>query len=138
MLIAQHDKILVPELVNYQRESICLAYSASHSIQISELTDAPRRIEMTFDQALEALKDAWIERCLSGGSTRLNARVFAARRLTHLHPEFDRRRFDAALDDANRIVASHRRTLQAWPSRFRTDLERGAGRDADPPAVRAA
>jgi len=32
VLIAQHDKILVPELVNYQRESICLAYSASHSI----------------------------------------------------------------------------------------------------------
>ena len=87
---------------------------------IKELTDARRRIEMTFDQALEALKDAWIERCLSGGSILLNARLFAARRLTDSHPEFDRGRYDAALDDANRIVASHRRTLQAWPSRFRT------------------
>ena len=26
---------------------------------------------MTFDQALEALKDAWIERCLLGGSAQL-------------------------------------------------------------------
>ena len=77
-------------------------------------------IEMTFDQALEVLKDAWIERSLLGGSARLNARLFAARRLTDSHPEFDRRRYDAALDDANRIVGSHRRTLQAWPSRFRT------------------
>jgi hypothetical protein len=96
---------------------------------------------MTFDQALELLKDAWIERCLLGGGARLNARVFDARRLTDLHPEFDRRRYDAALDDANRIVASHRRTLQALPSRFRTDLERGTGRDAAsavPPSVKAA
>ena len=76
-------------------------------------------IEMTFDQALEVLKDAWIERSLSGGSARLNARLFAARRLTDFHPEFDRRRYDAAFDDANRIVVSHRRTLQAWPSRLR-------------------
>ena len=75
---------------------------------------------MTFDQALEALKDAWIERSLLGGSSRINARLFAARRSTDSHPDFDRRRYDAALDDANRIVASHRRTLQAWPSRFRT------------------
>jgi hypothetical protein len=81
---------------------------------IKELTDARRRIEMTFDQALEALKDAWIERCLSGGSTRLNARLFAARRLIDSHPEFDRGRYDAAFDDANRIAALHRRILQAW------------------------
>jgi hypothetical protein len=77
-------------------------------------------IEMTFDQALEVLKDAWIERSLLGGSARLNARLFAARRLTDFHPEFDRWRYDAALDDANRIVVSHRRTLQAWRSSFRT------------------
>jgi len=69
---------------------------------------------MTFDQALEALKDAWIERGLSGGGTRLNARLFAARRLIDSHPQFDRRRYDAAFDDANRIVALHRRILQAW------------------------
>ena len=80
---------------------------------------------MTFDQALEALKDAWIERCLLGGSVRLNARLFAARRLTDSHPEFDRCRYDVALDDANRIVASHRRTLQAWPSRFRSATMNG-------------
>ena len=82
--------------------------------------DVQRTIEMTFDQALEALKDAWIERCLLGGGARLNARLFAARRLTDSHPEFDRRRYDAAFDDANRIIASHRRTLQAWVSRFHT------------------
>jgi hypothetical protein len=83
--------------------------------------DVQGTIEMTFDQALEALKDAWIERCLlGGGGARLNARLFAARRLTDSHPEFDRRRYDAAFDDANRIIASHRRTLQAWVSRFHT------------------
>jgi hypothetical protein len=40
--------------------------------------------------------------------------------LTDFHPQFDRLRYDAALDDANRIVASHRRTLEALPFRFRT------------------
>ena len=69
---------------------------------------------MTFDQALEVLKDAWIERSLLGRSSRLNARLFAARRLTDSHPEFDRGRYEAAFDAANRIVALHRRILQAW------------------------
>ena len=85
-----------------------------HPIPTKQLSDARRTVEMTFDQALEALKDAWIERCLSGRSARLNARLFAARQLIDSHPEFDRRRYDAAFDDANRIVALHRRILQTW------------------------
>ena len=110
----QHSTQIVLELVNYQRESIGLAYSAHHPIPTKQLSDARRTVEMTFDQALEALKDAWIERCLSGRSARLNARLFAARQLIDSHPEFDRRRYDAAFDDANRIVALHRRILQTW------------------------
>jgi hypothetical protein len=94
-----------------------------HPIPDKELTDARRRIEMTFDQALEALKDVWIERCLSGGNTRLNARLLAARRLIDSHPEFDRGRYEAAFDAANRIVALHRRILQAWsPGQVHTRL----------------
>ena len=74
---------------------------------------------MTFDQALEALKDAWIERCLWGRSTRLNARLFAARQLIDSHPAFARQRYDAAVDGANRIVALHRRILRTWSPRAR-------------------
>jgi hypothetical protein len=89
---------------------------------------------MTFDQALEVLQDAWIERSLSGGSARLNARLFAARRLTDFHPEFDRRRYDAALDDANRIVVSHRRPYMRGhlgSVRFRKNQGAPPEREAD-------
>jgi hypothetical protein len=93
---------------------ICFLINLPRLWSPSSDPDPRRRTEMTFDQALEALKDAWIERCLSGGSTRLNARLLAARRLIDSHPEFDRGRYEAAFDAANRIVALHRRILQAW------------------------
>jgi len=125
VLIAQHAKIIVTKpIITSANRSVLLTVLASDSDKTAAVLEESRigfgAIEMTFDQALEVLKGAWIKRSLTGGSARLNARLFAARRLTDSHPEIDRRRYDAALDDANQLVASHRRTLQAWPSRFRT------------------